>query len=246
MTSVLALFGSGEFEPWARSVDRWCVEHASASSERVLVVPTASAPEGEDVFARWGAMGTEHYRALGLSPEVLPLRDRSDALRAEVVDAVADSRLIYFSGGNPGYLADTLRDTPFWAAVLDAVARGTALGGCSAGAIFLGTVAPFVGGGSMSHWVPGLRLLDKAYVMPHFDALEGYQPGLRALFLGRCPDGATPVGLDERTAMYGDGERWTVAGRGKAWIGDESRTEEGLTPYGNGASVLAPLGVRLP
>jgi hypothetical protein len=98
----------------------------------------------------------------------------------------------------------------------------------------------------MSHWVPGLRMLDKAYVMPHFDALEGYQPGLRALFMGQCPDGATAVGLDEHTAMYGDGEQWTVAGHGSAWIGDESQTEEGLTAHGDGAALFAPLGVRLP
>lgn len=243
---VIALFGSGEFEPWARPVDEWCAQNASASSDRVLVVPTASALEGNEAFERWGAMGVKHYSGLGLSPRVVLLRDRSDAGRAEVVDGVADARLVYFSGGNPGHLADTLRDTPFWDALVDAVAHGTALGGCSAGAIFLGVVAPFVEGGTMSHWVPGLRLLEKAYAMPHFDALDGYMPGLRRLFVSQCPDGATPIGLDERTAMYGDGERWLVAGQGKVWVGDDSRSEEKLTPHGDGASVVVPLGVRLP
>ena len=77
--TAIALLGSGEFEPWARPVDTWCAEQATAASERVLVVPTASAPEGNDVFERWGRMGIEHYDAIGLAPEVLELRNRADA-----------------------------------------------------------------------------------------------------------------------------------------------------------------------
>src|SRR5205085_10219310 len=57
---IVELLGSGEFEPWARPVDSWCAERATAPSERVLIVPTAAAPEGEDVFQRWAQMGIEH------------------------------------------------------------------------------------------------------------------------------------------------------------------------------------------
>src|SRR2546422_11056366 len=62
------LFGSGEFLPWAEPVDRWLASSGGGRGGRVLVLPTASAPEGDDVFGRWGSMGVSHYRKLGLEP----------------------------------------------------------------------------------------------------------------------------------------------------------------------------------
>src|SRR5882724_1349827 len=58
--TLFGLFGSGEFLPWAEPVDTRLVESSSRRDGRVLVVPTASAPEGDAVFERWAAMGTEH------------------------------------------------------------------------------------------------------------------------------------------------------------------------------------------
>jgi cyanophycinase len=230
--TAIALLGSGEFEPWARPVDTWCAEQATASSDRALVIPTASAPEGDEVFRRWGQMGIDHYRAIGLTPEVLELRERADATKAEIVDAVKDARLVFFSGGNPGYLAETLNGTPFWDAVVAAVTGGaTALGGCSAGAAFLGTTAPFVAGDALHHWTDGTKLLPHAYIMVHFDMLDEYIPGLRELLLDMRPKGTIAVGIDENTALQGDGERWLVVGSGSVWI---SANGNELTPHAAG------------
>lgn len=238
---MLALLGSGEFLPWARQVDSWCAERATAPSERALIVPTASAPEGEDVFANWAAMGTEHYRALGLEPVVLPLRGRADASDPAIVDAVARARIVFFSGGNPGYLVESVRETPFWDAVLDAVAQGTALGGCSAGAVAVGVNAPYVSEMSVDHWTRGLALLSRAYVVPHFDALESFQKGLRRLALEACPPGATTVAIDEDTALCGNGESWSVTGAGAVWT---SQSED-LAPQRDGERFVLPLGLTL-
>lgn len=247
--AVIALLGSGEFEPWARPVDAWCAERATAPSDRVLVVPTAAAPEGDDVFDRWVRMGSEHYRALGLSPEALPVRVREDAFRPEVVDLIGDSRLIFFSGGNPGYLAETLIDTPLWEAIVDAVANGTALGGCSAGATALGVVAPFVTSSTATRdirWVSGLPFLTRAYIPTHFDALDSFQPGLRRWALDARPAGSVLFGLDENTAAYGDGEGWTVCGSGALTVTDGDTTDARLLEYRDGRRVSVSLGLTLP
>jgi len=241
---VFALLGSGEFEEWARPVDAWCVEQANAGTGRVLVLPTASAPEGDKVFSEWGSMGIKHYEAIGLKPEVVELRSRADASRSEIVNAIAGASLAFFSGGNPGYLAETLAGTPFWDALVDAVARGeTALGGCSAGVAFLGNVAPFVEGENIDHWSDGTKLLPNAYLMPHFDMLDTYIEGLRSLVLQMKPPGSVAIGLDENTALYGDGEHWNVAGAGGIWIGEDSTGE--LAGYHSGDALdlrlLAPL-----
>ena len=229
---AIALLGSGEFEPWARPVDAWCVEQATAPGNRVLVVQTASAPEGDETFQRWGRMGVEHYRALGLEPEVLDLRVRADASKPEIVGKVKGARHVFFSGGNPGYLAETLNGTPFWDAVADGVANGeTSLGGCSAGAAFLGATAPFVAEDSFDHWSDGTKLLPRAYIIVHFDMLNTYVPGLRDMLLEMRPKDTIAVGIDENTALHGDGEHWQVTGSGKVWIGDD------LKPYPDGATL---------
>jgi cyanophycinase len=239
--AAVALLGSGEFLPWARPVDEWCVARATAPSDRVLVVPTASAPEGAETFERWGRSGVEHYAEMGLSPEVVPLRTRADAQDPAVAAMVEGARYIFFSGGNPGYLAETLADTAFWDNVRAAAGSGaTALGGCSAGAVAFGVLAPFVANDGVERMVDGLKVLARAFVLPHFDMLDQYQPGLRATFLGACPDGATPVGIDENTALYGDGERWHVTGAGAAWIGHD------LVPYRDGDEAAVSLGLALP
>ena len=240
--TIISLFGSGEFMPWAAGVDRWCVENASASNGRVLVCPTASAPEGESTFTRWANMGVEHYRSLGFSPEVLEVRTRADAERSSNAALIEDAALIFFSGGNPGYLADTLRDTPVWSAILAALANGTALGGCSAGAAAFGVKTFWVEGEGIGRWVPGLDLLDRAFVLPHFDQLDHYTPGLRRKLMKERPRGAVLLGVDENTAIYGRDGAWSVAGEGGAWVGEG---QEELTAYRDGDTPLVRLGLAL-
>jgi cyanophycinase len=213
----------------------------------VLILPTASAPEGDDVFDRWAGMGAEHYSALGLAPQVLPLKTREDASRPEIVDAVADSRIVFFSGGNPGYLAETLRDTPFWEAVRDALAHGTALGGCSAGATAVGSTAPDVTSSTVSldtlRWVPGLPLFTQASIPTHFDAVDSFFPGLRQFIFDSRPPDNVLFAIDEDTAACGDGKSWTVIGRGAVTIVNADGT--GPTEHPSGSSVECDLGLSL-
>ena len=106
---VFALLGSGEFEPWAEEVDRWCLDRARPG--RVLILPTASAPEGDDVFDRWGRLGLEHYQRMGVEAEVVPLKTRADAARPDVCARLEVAAMVFFSGGNPGSLAEALEGT---------------------------------------------------------------------------------------------------------------------------------------
>ena len=71
MAGRYGLLGSGEFLPWAEPVDRWMASGGGGRGGRVLVVPTASAPEGDEVFWRWGSKGLSHYRKLGLETAVV-------------------------------------------------------------------------------------------------------------------------------------------------------------------------------
>jgi cyanophycinase len=224
---VFGLMGSGEFLPWAEEVDRWLIDHARTGSDRVLILPTASAPEGDEVFDRWGTMGMEHYTRMGLKPEVVPIKTRDDALREDTAEAFAGAGLIFFSGGNPKYLVEVFQDTPAWRGILEALGAGTAFGGCSAGVAFLGEHAP---DSARTDFGPdsfggGLAYFTGVEFAPHWDALDKYIPGLQALVKGALTPGFLHVLLDEDTAMVGDGDHFRVMGRGTITIvaGDEER-----------------------
>ncbi|HET9671578.1 MAG TPA: Type 1 glutamine amidotransferase-like domain-containing protein, partial [Actinomycetota bacterium] len=159
MTTVgpVALLGSGEFEPWTEGLDRALLEAATSGDGTVAIVPTASALEGV-VFDDWARKGLRHYEALGVAARVIDLRGRDDAERPDVVAALDRASLIFFSGGNPAYLASTLAGSPFWEAVLARLADGAAYAGCSAGACVAGAFAPDSVTGFVweEGWVPGL------------------------------------------------------------------------------------------
>jgi len=242
MTASFALLGSGEFDPWTEPVDRWLVGRAEAPGARVLILPTASAAEGDEVFGMWADKGLAHYRRLGIPASVLDLKTRADAERSELSAALADAAAVYFSGGNPAYLASTLAGTSFWAALLAALERGTAYAGCSAGVACLGDLAPDSSRADLDAglWAPGLGLFPRTGFGPHWDTLDRYVPGLREVILGAVPTGSTFIGIDEDTAMTGDGASWTVSGAGEVHV-----LEDGVwTDHRPGEVFEQPLGVR--
>jgi cyanophycinase len=218
---TFALLGSGEFDPWSAEVDRWVISKNGADP-RVLILPTASAMEGDGVFEMWGTKGLAHYAGLSIPAEVVPLRQREDAFRQEFVDKLDDASMVFFSGGNPAYLSSVLRETPFWSGILRAMDRGLAYAGCSAGIACLSDVAPDSTADPADRgpeiWQPGLGLFHGVRFMPHWDALDSFQPGLQDLIVSLTPAGQLLVGIDEDTAIVGDGTAWSVIGTSKAHI----------------------------
>jgi cyanophycinase len=219
--------GSGEFLPWAEEVDRLLIEAAGARTDRVLVAPTASAPEGEDVFERWATMGLEHYRRMGAAPEVLPLRSSEDAARPEVVDRLEGAALVFFSGGNPAYLAGVLRGTPFLGGLSAAIEAGeTSFGGCSAGASVLGVRVPDPRSREVSAeiWSDGLGFLP-VMISAHWDTLDRWAPGIRRFVLDSVPDGLPHLAIEEQTAAVGDGRTFQVLGSGGVLVHRSGRPD---------------------
>jgi cyanophycinase len=217
------LLGSGEFEAWTEEADRWLLERAAAAGAgdgSVLILPAASAPEGDQVFDRWADMGMTHYRALGIRAEVVPIKNHGDANRPELVGKLEDASMTFFSGGNPGYLADVLTGSAFWKALLQAMERGVAYAGCSAGIACLGEVAPDSAARSFGRnsWKPGLRLFPKMFFGPHWDALDTFVPGLKDIIVTSVPADCRLLAIDERTAVVGDGSEWRVIGLGAAHL----------------------------
>ena len=113
------------------------LEATGLARPRVVILPTASFPDGEDVFMRWAAMGVAHFGALGAEVEPVLVRDRHEADDAAAAQAVSEADLIYLSGGKPAYLLAALDGTAVGRAISAAHERGATLAGCSAGAMAL-------------------------------------------------------------------------------------------------------------
>ena len=220
MTRSFALLGSGEFEPWSEEVDRWMLAGVARPGGPVLILPTACAPEGQEVWDTWANRGRKHFAGMGVPAEVLDLRTRQDAGRPEFAAKLQTASFAYFSGGNPAYLADVLRDSSFWTALTAGIERGLGYAGCSAGIACLGELAIDSSRGDFSEdiWTPGLRLFPKVYFGPHWDMLDSYVPGLQALITDAVPAGARLFAIDERTAAVGDGVDWSAFGLGKVHL----------------------------
>jgi cyanophycinase len=220
-----ALLGSGEFEPWSEVVDGWALGRAVGDG-RVLILPTASAPDGDVVFEEWAAKGLEHFGRQGTPVELVPLRTREDAHREDLVAQLARASVVYLSGGNPSYLAAALAGTPFWRALLEATGRGLVYVGCSAGVACLtestydSDVLDFSDAERL--YKPGLGLVRDLMFGPHWDMVDEWIPGATGFILGSVPMERTFVGIDERTAMVGDGSSWEVLGVAGVHVREQS------------------------
>jgi cyanophycinase-like exopeptidase len=211
---TVALVGSGEYLEAMVEVDR---ELLSGRPPRAVFLPTAAAEEGPDTIRYWIELGSAHFEALGVEPVALEVLTRDDADRPEFAAQIAGAGLIYLSGGNPGYLADTLRGTAVWAAIVAEWQAGASIAGCSAGACALSRIAQDVRNPGRSQG-EGLGVVAELAVIPHFDRIVDWVPDIAERFLMAAPEGVTVVGVDEETALVGNSGRFVVAGRQAAWV----------------------------
>src|SRR6266566_1792441 len=198
---TIALVGAGEFLPPMLPVDKFLVERLN-ETPRVAIVPTASAPDGGDVPERWAKMGVEHFAQLGVAVEPVMVLDHADADDNTIVSQLAAANFVYFSGGKPRYLLETIQGTAAWQTILEMFVRGGIIAGCSAGAMVLGSALfdfPQV-------WrtVPALGLVPGIAVIPHFDQL----PAWMASAIIRPRRKVTVIGIDGATALVGSNNQW--------------------------------------
>ncbi len=208
---TLALVGAGEYLPEMEPVDRLLLDHVRGSL-RVVVLPTAAAPDGRRVAEGWARMGIEHFTRLGVYVEPAMVLTRADADTSTFADQISEATFVYLSGGKPTYLLDTLRGSRCWDAIAGVYARGGVVAGCSAGAMALG--GRVFGGRRFWHTVPGLGLAGDLAVIPHANELPRWLAGLAVRSAGRTPVAA----VDGATALISTGGEWLVAGSGKVTI----------------------------
>jgi len=221
MNGSLALVGSGEYLPAMAAFEKSLIDDGVKNNKKPVYVqiPTAAGRESDDRLDFWKQLGKTQADLLGVESIYLPIYTRDDAFKAEHVEAISNSALMYMSGGDPHYLSEVLIDTPVWAAMQENWRTGASLAGCSAGAMVLSTHIPNF---RLLKKAPsaGLNLLPEIRVIPHFNKFFKWIPESAAKVLLHVPDDSILIGVDELTAIVkrSGNEHWVVVGEAKVHV----------------------------
>ena len=221
MNGSLALVGSGEYLPLMANFEKSLLNDGIKNGKRPIYIqiPTAAGKETPDRLEYWKQLGKAQADRLVVDSIFLPIFTREDANNPEYVTLMRDSALMYMSGGDPHYLAETLMDTPLWEAILENWSTGASLAGCSAGAMVLSSHIPNF---RLLKKAPtaGLNLLPEIRVIPHFNKFFKWIPESAAKVLLHVPDNSILIGVDELTAIVrrGGQDHWVVVGEAKVHV----------------------------
>ena len=233
MNGLINLVGSGEYLPVMKDVDRYLLDSLKLNGRkpRVACLPTAAGKEGDSSVNRWLNMCVQHFRELGADVEPVRIIDRDSANDPCWEPILETADLIYFSGGDPSYLHDTMKGSRAWSAAQRAWERGAVYAGCSAGAMILGKRMPSF---RLAGTQEGFGIVPAAFIVPHFDAIPGVWKPIVFGLQRSLKNGERMIGVDEDTALIGklNGE-WIVKGKSKVHI----FARDGKTSFSDGQTL---------
>ena len=221
MNGSLALVGSGEYLPAMAAFEQSLIDDGIKNGKQPLYIqlPTAAGRESADRLNYWKELGATQADSLNVKSIFLPVFTREDAFNMEYVSQIKESALIYISGGDPHYLAETIINTPLWDAIYENWQSGASLAGCSAGAMVLSSQIPNFRF-TKKEPTAGLNLIPNIRVIPHFNKFFKWIPESAAKILLHVPDNTILIGVDELTAIVkrsGD-DHWVVYGEAKVHV----------------------------
>jgi len=221
MNGSLALVGSGEYLPAMTAFEKSLIDDGVRNGKKAkyIQIPTAAGRESKERLNFWENLGKNQGELIGVETIFLPIFNREDANNSDFVNQIKDSALIYLSGGDPHYLAQTLKGTLAWDAIVENWSSGASLAGCSAGAMVLSSHIPNFRLLKSSP-TAGLNLLPEVRVIPHFNKFFKWIPESAAKILLHVPDGSILIGVDELTAIVKRSglDDWVVCGQAKVHV----------------------------
>lgn len=220
---MLALVGSGEYLPAMDSVDRQLLD-LFETPPKVVCLPTAAGTEGDAMIDSWMQRGVDHFTRLGTEVASVRVWDRATANDPALAAQISDADFVYLSGGKPGYLYETLKESLAWEAILSVVNNGGLLTGCSAGAMVQGEI---FGGLRLGGSQQGFGLWPGVNVIPHFDEIPSAMISSMRVLGGRK---YTVIGVEGNSALVRQGDSYHVFGQGvTVWTKDyKVRYTEGI------------------
>ena len=206
MRGSIVLAGGEEFRAGCEEMDTFIMKATGVDPARVLIVPTA-AVTGPQKAAN---DGVTHFSRLGGAASQLMVLDRSHAEDENLIEAVRDASLVYFTGGSPVHLLDTLKGSKLLHLLLECLDRGTVIGGSSAGAMVMGSLMRRP---PSWEWGEGLGVVEGLAILPHHERSD---PAKVVQDLAtELPSDLKVMGIDAMTCCLGTPGNWKVLGAGK-------------------------------
>jgi cyanophycinase len=220
------------------------VELCGGAAARIAIVPTASKLDDT------GEIHRRAFAAMGVGQiDILHIRDRADAMSAEVVAALGAASGIFMTGGDQLRLSTILGGTEAAEAIRRANARGVHVAGTSAGAAFISEHMICYGRGGptprmgMTTLAPGLGLTRLAIVDQHFRERDRIGRLMTALAFNPALIG---LGVDEDTAAFIDGDDvLEVVGSGGVTVLDPSGVTQSSMAAARKGGAVGIFGLRL-
>lgn len=198
---ALLLAGGGELP---ESLLEAFVRRAGGEEARLVVLGGAARQvDVPAITGRWKRRGAGQV-------EVLHAPSREEALRPEFSASLDAATGVWIPGGQQRRLAELYLGTPVEAALARLLERGHPIGGTSAGAAIQSRVM-IQGGREKPDLATGLDLLPGAIVDQHFTRRQ--RLGRLEIAVETTRD-RVGLGIDEGTALWVEGRRGRVFGRG--------------------------------
>jgi cyanophycinase len=213
---ALALVGSGEYLIQMQEIESDLLHRgiSRGKANTYIQIPTGAGQESADRIEFWRERGAAQATRIGAECRFLPILNREDAFNPQYINEVTSAGLIYFSGGDPGYITEVFEGTPLWEKIKSEFYSGSSLAGCSAGAMAFGAK---IVGLRISHAQNGLGLIPEIEVIPHYDKFLGWVPDRIASIALRSDQGTYLLGIDEDTALVFT-DKWRVQGRSNVHV----------------------------
>ena len=153
---MIAVTGSGEFLPTIKNVDNVLISHIN--NPYVLTFSTAAGKENEERQEYWENLANIHFKSLNVRHKHIKARNKEEIMNNDVLYEISKSNFVYFSGGNPQHLFNSINNKKFINELLRIKKEGI-LAGCSAGSMVMGE--RMIKG-------KGLNLIKNSIVIPHY------------------------------------------------------------------------------
>jgi len=153
---MIAITGSGEFLPGIKDADMSLI--SNIDNPYVLSFATAAGKESIERQDYWKHLAINHFKSIGVPHKHIDAKNKDEIGDELVINEMSKANFVYFSGGNPLHLINSIKVKEFMDELLRIKEIGV-LAGCSAGAMIMGE--KMIKG-------TGLKFIKNSIIIPHY------------------------------------------------------------------------------
>ncbi|MCU1290890.1 MAG: cyanophycinase [Acidobacteria bacterium] len=219
------------------------IEYSGGINKAKIIVMTVATNKPEEARERYEELfGRINFKNF----DFVNITDRSEAYEKEVLKKIESATGLYFTGGNQLHVTALTGGSPLHQLILDKFSEGLVIGGTSAGAMMMSSstlvsgetdCAPRLGAIEVA---PGMELIDNSIIDTHFSQRGRHGRLLSAVV--HNPQ-AIGIGIDERTAMIVQGNKFEVVGEGAVTVICAKNSMHTNLPYIKTDETISAFGV---